>query len=109
MQRFGSHTEPAIDSTVRIVDGVQLVESTLSPGQYPAIMVQEGLPVKWTIHAANEDINGCNYKMILSAYSIEHLFEAGDNLIEFVPGDTGTIVYTCWMGMIQGRIVVTGT
>lgn len=107
-QRFGSDTKLVMDSTTRVVDGVQLVESTLAPGQYPTIMVQEDLPVRWTIHASSEDINGCNYKMILSAYGIEHIFEAGDNLIEFVPENTGTITYTCWMGMIQGCIVVTG-
>lgn len=108
-QRFGSDTKLVMDSTTRVVDGVQLVESTLAPGQYPTIMVQEDLPVRWTIHASSEDINGCNYKMILSAYGIEHIFEAGDNLIEFVPENTGTITYTCWMGMIQGCIVVTAS
>ncbi len=34
-----------------IVDGVQLVSSTLSAGSYPKITVQQGIPVKWTIDA----------------------------------------------------------
>lgn len=95
---------------IQIVDGVQLVNSTLYPGSYPDITVQAGIPVKWVINAPDGSINGCNYKMIIRSYGIEYSFQEGENVIEFTPTETGNVSYTCWMGMIHGNInVVQGT
>lgn len=99
--------EQSLGSGVQITDGVQLVYSTLQPGKYPAITVQAGTPVRWIIDAPAGSINGCNYKMIIQEYGIEYAFQEGENIIEFTPTDTGTVSYTCWMGMIRGSIVVT--
>ncbi|MDR0730759.1 MAG: sulfite exporter TauE/SafE family protein [Treponema sp.] len=93
-------------SPFRIEQGVQIVNSTLSPGRYPAITVQQGIPVKWTINAPAGSINGCNNSMIIREYRLEHRFSPGENIIEFTPGRTGTFSYTCWMGMIRGSITV---
>lgn len=83
---------------------IQYVESNLDFGSYPEITVYSGVPVKWTINVPQEVINGCNYKMIMQTYGITHEFTAGKNVIEFVPGEAGTVQYTCWMGMIYGKI-----
>ena len=91
---------------VQVVDGVQLVDSTLVPGRYPTITVQAGMPVRWTIDAPAGSINGCNYRAIIQEYGIEHDFTEGENVIEFVPTAAGTYPYSCWMGMIQGSIIV---
>ncbi len=88
-------------------DGVQLVKSTLSPGRYPDITVRAGVPVTWEIDAPKGSINGCNYRMLIGEYGIEHTFHTGKNVIEFTPVRAGTIRYTCWMGMIPGTILVT--
>ncbi len=96
-----------VSGEIEIVDGVQVLRSTLEPGKYPSITVQSGLPVKWVIDAPAGTINGCNYKMLLKEYGIEHTFTEGENVIEFTPTQTGTVQYTCWMGMIRGYIYVT--
>ncbi len=83
---------------------IQYVESNLDFGSYPEITVYSGIPVKWIINVPKEVINGCNYKMILKTYGITHEFTPGENVIEFIPGESGTVQYTCWMGMIYGRI-----
>lgn len=88
-------------------DGVQVVNSTLTVGRYPNITVQAGIPVKWIIDAPAGSINGCNYKMLIRDYGIEHTFVQGENVIEFTPQKAGTVTYTCWMGMIRGNIFVT--
>lgn len=87
-------------------DGVQVVTSNLSSGQYPSITVRAGTPVEWIIDAPEGSINGCNYKMILREYDIEHTFQEGENVIEFTPMQTGIYQYSCWMGMIRGNIFV---
>lgn len=92
---------------VKIEDGVQVVNSTLSPGKYPNITVQAGVPVKWVIDAPKGSINGCNNRMLIRDLDIEYSFKTGENVIEFTPEKTGKIRYSCWMGMIRGTINVT--
>jgi sulfite exporter TauE/SafE/copper chaperone CopZ len=101
----GGQANPAVFEP-RIVDGVQVVNSALSGGRYPAITVQEGIPVKWTINAPQGSINGCNNRMIIREYGIEYRFKTGENIIEFTPKRTGKIPYSCWMGMIRSSITV---
>ena len=83
---------------------MQYVNSELDFGTYPEITVYSGIPVKWSINVPEEVINGCNYKMVISTYGITHEFTPGENVIEFTPGESGIVQYTCWMGMINGKI-----
>ncbi len=88
------------------IGGIQIVRSELTPGSYPEITVQNGVPVKWNIHAEKGSINGCNNKIISHDLDIAYEFQEGDNIIEFTPESTGDISYSCWMGMIYGQIHV---
>jgi sulfite exporter TauE/SafE len=94
----------AIDQA-QYVNGHQVVDSTLGRG-YPNIAVEAGSIVQWTIHADEEAINGCNNRLLIPAYGIEHSFTPGENLIEFTPTEPGSYTYSCWMGMIKGVITV---
>ena len=85
---------------------VQSITSTLDSRSYPSITVQVGMPVSWTISAPEGTINGCNNRMLIPEYGIEHTFTQGDNLITFTPDKTGTFQYSCWMGMIHATITV---
>lgn len=92
----------------KIVDGKQLVTSTISSGDYPDITVQAGTPVKWVIDAPEGSINGCNNRINIPEYGIRNYsFKTGENVIEFTPDETGKFQYSCWMGMIRGTITVT--
>ncbi len=92
----------------KVVDGKQLVTSTLSSGSYPDITVQAGTPVKWVIDAPEGSINGCNNRINIPEYGISNYsFKTGENVIEFTPDETGRFQYSCWMGMIRGTITVT--
>lgn len=92
--------------SISIEDGVQVINSTLSPRNYPAITVMAGVPVKWTIDAPQGSINGCNNRMFIKAFGVEHQFKTGENIIEFTPTEAGTFQYSCWMGMIRSTITV---
>lgn len=84
----------------------QVVETTLQSGRYQPIVVQKGIPVKWTIRAAENDLNGCNNPITIPQYNTQIELVPGDNVIEFTPQETGKITYTCWMGMISSTITV---
>lgn len=95
---------PGIVAT--IANGVQTVTTEFKDGYYVPFTVQAGLPVKWTIRVTEDELNGCNNPVTIPAYGIQKILVAGDNLVEFTPTKTGTITYTCWMGMISSRINV---
>jgi len=88
-------------------DGVQTVITDFgSSGYYMPLVVQAGIPVKWTIRVTADGLNGCNNPITIPSYGIRKTLVPGDNLIEFMPKKEGVIAYTCWMGMISSRITV---
>ena len=94
-------------SNIAKVEGaVQTVTTKLESGRYTPFIVQKGVPVKWTIQASANDINGCNETITVPKYGISKKLIPGDNLIEFTPDEDGNIPYTCWMGMISSNIKV---
>ena len=94
------------ESSYHMENGVQVVESQLASGKYPSIKVKKDVPVRWIINAPDGSINGCNYKIYINSYGIEHTFQKGKNIIEFTPTKSESIGYSCWMGMIKGNINV---
>jgi hypothetical protein len=84
----------------------QVVETTLQVGRYQPIVVQKGIPVRWTIKADARDLNGCNNPVTIPKYNRQKELVPGDNVIEFTPQESGKITYTCWMGMITSTITV---
>jgi uncharacterized protein len=98
---------PNSGNVAAIEGGVQVVETNLESGRYAPIIVQKGIPVKWTIKAGKSDLNGCNNRIDISEYNIkDKKLVAGDNVIEFTPDNEGNFIYACWMGMISGNIKV---
>jgi hypothetical protein len=91
----------------KIENGVQVVTTTLESGSYQPIIVQNSIPVKWTIKAEKDNLNGCNNAITSQEFGIENKkLTVGDNIIEFTPKREGNFVYTCWMGMISSSIKV---
>ena len=84
----------------------QTVVSGIAAGAYQPIIVQKGVPVKWIMRADASSINGCNNGIVVPELGIEKRLSAGDNVIEFTPQKSGTIPFTCWMGMISSSIIV---
>lgn len=106
---FGVNMASATTSTGNIAtvkNGIQTVSIDLEPGKYTPIVVQKGVPVKWTIRVEKGDLNGCNNPLTIPQLGIQKKLVTGDNVIEFTPEEEGDIIYTCWMGMITSRIRV---
>ncbi len=93
--------------TAQVQQDVQLVTTQMKSNVYDPITVKAGIPVKWTITADEDSLNGCNNPVTIPKYGIQKKLSPGDNTIEFTPTQEGDIVYTCWMGMISGVIHVT--
>lgn len=96
----------ASPNTSNTQSGVQNIISDLPSGGYPDITVKKGVPVVWDLKADSSKLNGCNNRMIISAFDLQVKLQAGDNIIKFTPTESGTITYSCWMGMQTGTITV---
>lgn len=94
------------ENSATVNGDVQEIVTTLESGSYPPITVQNGVPVKWTIVADANNLNGCNNEIIIPQFNIEQKLVPGDNVITFTPTKTGTFGYSCWMGMIRSTISV---
>lgn len=103
---FSNSKDSSNVATAEIIDGTQVVTTTLSSRGYEPINVQAGIPVKWIIKADASSITGCNNTIIIPGYNIEKSLEPGDNIIEFTPKESGTVPFSCWMGMIRSQISV---
>jgi uncharacterized protein len=93
-------------NVAKIEGNIQTVSIELGSNSYQPITVQKGIPVRFIINAKQENINGCNGSIMIQQYGVEKDLVAGENIIEFLPDKSGTVPYSCWMGMIRSKINV---
>jgi uncharacterized protein len=70
-----------------------------------SFVLKKGIPVKWNIDV--KELTGCNNEIIVRDYDLDIKLEKGLNVVEFTPDKTGTVRWSCWMGMIPGSFIVT--
>lgn len=100
--------EPALKASDHSIlqDDVQKVWTEIDYGSYPEFSVQKGIPVEWTIYVPEGKLTGCNGEILVPAYGIDIILHEGENLVQFLPENSGTVPYSCWMGMIRSSITV---
>jgi sulfite exporter TauE/SafE/copper chaperone CopZ len=98
-----------ISGNAILKDGYQEVNMEVNRyGWEPSSFVlKKGVPVKWNIDV--KELTGCNNEIIVRDYDIAIKLKKGLNTVEFTPDKTGTVRWSCWMGMIPGSFVVTET
>jgi hypothetical protein len=99
-------TEGPYRNPAAMEGGVQVVATALSSRRYAPITVQAGIPVRWTITVPPGNLNGCNGAMVVRSLNIRQRLQVGETVVEFTPTETGTLPYSCWMGMIRSVITV---
>lgn len=94
-------------NTINLQDGYQIIEMDVTRnGWEPNIFVlQKDVPVKWIING--KEINGCNRAILVPKYGLTFDIQSGEQVIEFTPTESGTVPWSCWMGMISGTFIVT--
>jgi len=98
---------PAIyDPNVTLENGVQVVRMAQNYNGYSprAFTIQKGVPVKWVITSTNS--NSCAASIFSAQLGIRQYLKLGENIIEFTPTDTGSIKFSCSMGMYVGSFNV---
>ena len=67
-------------------------------------VLEKDVPVKWIIDG--KEITGCNNAIQVPKYNLEFDIKQGKQTIEFTPTESGTVSWSCWMGMIPGTFIV---
>ena len=94
------------DPNVTLENGTQVVRMRqVSNGYVPnQFTIKNNIPVKWIINS--EDSNTCAASIVSQKLGIRQGLQAGDNVIEFTPTETGSIRFSCIMGMYTGAFNV---
>lgn len=94
------------DPNVTIEDGVQVVRMNQMSGGYSPnkFTIKKGMPVKWIV--TSKDVYSCASSLISQQLGIRTGLQLGENVFEFTPTETGTIRFSCMMGMYTGSFTV---
>ncbi|MDD5651603.1 MAG: sulfite exporter TauE/SafE family protein [Candidatus Nanoarchaeia archaeon] len=94
-------------SSITINNGIQEVNMQVTASGYSpnSFVLKKGVPVKWNVDVPQ--LFSCTNELIMNDYKIDFHLKQGLNIIEFTPIKTGTIQFTCGMGMLHGSFIVT--
>lgn len=104
---FTSKASAAItDPNVKMVGGVQEVRMNQESGGYKPnkFTIKKGVPVRWIV--TSKDVYTCAASIISQQLNIRKGLKLGENIFEFTPKETGTIRFSCSMGMYNGSFTV---
>ncbi|MEI6529148.1 MAG: sulfite exporter TauE/SafE family protein [Candidatus Falkowbacteria bacterium] len=101
-----TENKPELSPGVEIIDNVQVVTMTeTNRGYVPNhFTISKGMPVRWLIEAKAP--YSCASALIVPSLQIQKQLDPGENVIEFTPSKTGTIPFSCSMGMYTGSFTV---
>ncbi len=94
------------DPNVKLVNGVQEVRMTQNSSGYSPnkFTIKKGTTVRWIV--TSKDIYTCAASIVSQQLGIRKGLELGENIFEFTPTETGTIRFSCTMGMYTGSFNV---
>lgn len=84
----------------------QVIKMSVTGSGYKpsSLSVKVGIPVRWEIDGTSA--GGCTRDIVVPSLKIQKTLSKGQNLITFTPTKTGTIPFSCGMGMVRGSINV---
>lgn len=97
----------AVTRAASTSSGPQEVAVRVDGGNSPAaVQVSAGRPVRLSFERA--DASPCSEEVVLPDFGIRRFLPTGKvTAIDFTPERAGTYEFTCGMGMLRGRLIVT--
>ena len=99
-------TSGSSDPNVSLQNGVQVINMTQDgSGYHPnSFTIKKGVPVRWVV--TSTDANTCAASIFSAQINVRKILSLGQNVIEFTPTETGSIRFSCSMGMYTGSFNV---
>lgn len=91
---------PAAQAQEQVIQ-MSVQYGTFSPSR---LTIKKNIPVRWEVNGI--DISGCANTIVAPSIGISRVLSPGLNIINFTPKRTGTIPFSCSMGMIRGSFTV---
>ncbi len=96
------------ESKIVIKDGkkIQIIRMDIEYSfKQTEFILKKDIPVYWEINAIKT--TGCTDEVIIPRLKVTSgKLKKGINIIKFTPTKTGTLPFSCWMGMQSGRFVI---
>jgi len=67
-------------------------------------MLRRGVHVHWIIDV--KELTECNRVIVVPKLGLSIELKLGEQTVEFTPGQSGLILWSCWMGMLRGEFQV---
>lgn len=101
-----SSPNSSFDPNVTIVNGAQVIRMTQDSSGYSpnTFTIKKNIPVKWIV--TSKDVFTCASSIVSQQLGIRKGLALGENVFEFTPTQTGTIRFSCTMGMYNGSFTV---
>lgn len=96
----GALTIAPVQAEEQIVS-MRVAYGAFTPNRF---ILKKGVPVRWEIDGV--DVSGCANTIVVPTLGINQSLVQGPNLIRFTPSRSGTIPFSCSMGMIRGSFQV---
>jgi sulfite exporter TauE/SafE/copper chaperone CopZ len=100
---FGASAAAQTEGPVRVVGGKQLIDMKVAGLDYApsTFTVAQGVPVEW--HIDGSQAEGCAQVLTIPSLGIvKYLSHDAPTVVTFVPSETGSIEFSCPMGMTTG-------
>lgn len=103
---FGQNNTQQQKLNGQIINGEQVIEITQSKSGYlpRKVTVKKDVPVKLLVSVTNPYV--CTASLVIPKFDIWTNFAEGINEVKFTPTETGSIKFSCAMGMYSGVINV---
>ena len=103
---IGAQPTVSADTMELDADGNQVIRMNVTAyGWQPdKFVLKKGVPVKWIIDG--QQITSCNSAIQVPRYNLKFDIKKGLQTITFTPTESGTVPWSCWMGMIPGTFIV---
>lgn len=93
--------QPAVVQAQEQIVTMRVAYGAFSPNRF---VVKKGVPVRWDVQGV--DISGCASTLVAPSIGINQSLRLGLNTFRFTPTRTGSIPFSCSMGMIRGSFTV---
>ena len=88
-------------------DGKQIAVGDVTINSYPALTVQRGIPVEFTLNVEQESICDDNENLTFPDFGVENVrLVPGENTVNFMPDESGVFPFGCVSGSIKSTITV---
>ena len=81
--------------TKNFVQDYRYTSNFINNSLYDAIVLIDG-----------KQVTGCTNEIMIPSLNVREPIKQGKNIIEFTPNKTGTVGFSCWMGMVRGKFIV---